>query len=103
MKFTKKTVIEINYGDLDELITDFLKSKGFSEKNFDKYGYECVAENEWGNDQSHSFTVSGEIGSYTQKKIDEKDYGSLSTYDLLDWICAEKGIDPGEYLVDVCW
>lgn len=102
----KKTVIEINYNDLDKAITEFLKSKGYSRKNFDKYGYECVAENEWGNYQAHTFT----IGKYDWAIPDEDDRNNmlkgehvLSTDEILEWMCAEKLIEPGEYLVEVFW
>lgn len=95
----KKTIIEINYNDLDTAITSFLKEKGYSEKNFNKYGYECIAENEWCNYQSHSFDVAPNMP--TPEELE--DLGSLSTGELLDFMCAEGKIEAGEYLVEISW
>lgn len=92
---TKKTVVEIEVYDLDKEITEFLKSKGYQEKNFVKYGYESVAENEWCNYQHHTFTVEPEPHSLGE--------GDLSTGEILDWMCAEGQIEAGKYLVSVFW
>lgn len=101
LKGTKKSVNEISVRDLDDAITEFLKSKNYSEKNFDEYGYEAIAENEWSNYQQHSFTVapiSTDIKSFNYIG------GRLpSTDEMLDWMCAEGQIEAGEYLVDCSW
>lgn len=103
MKTVTKTIIEVNYNDLDEAITKFLKSKGFSDKNFDQCGYESAVENEWSNDQSHSFAVDGKIYSYQQEQVDRKKWGKLSTRTLLNLMFNEGLIESGEYIVDVSW
>ena len=92
---TRSVVISISARELDEAITEFLKLKGFSDKNFDKYGYECIAENKWGNDQEHSFDVEPKV---TCKELDD-----LSTLDILNLMCSEGYIEAGEYLVDCSW
>jgi len=99
MNFTTKTINKLDYNDLDKEITAFLKSKNYSEKNFDKYDYECVAENEWGNYQSHSFDVEPEDPDQDEKQ----DIKGLGTGEILNWMCFDKIIPPGEYLVDVFW
>ena len=93
---TRKVVNEVALNKLDRAITTFLKSKNYSEKNFDKYGYESVAENEWSNDQSHTFYVTPEV------PIDN-DIGRMSTRTILNWMCAENLMEQGDYLVDVSW
>lgn len=96
---TQKTVIKVDYHDLDTAITSFLKEKGYSEKNFNKHGYECVAENEWCNYQSHCFTVAPNMP--TPEELE--DLGGLGTGELLDYMCAEGKIEAGEYLIEVFW
>lgn len=96
---TKTSVTKIDYYDLDECITSFLKEKGYSEKNFNKYGYQCIAENEWCNYQSHSFTVKPKMPT----SADLEDLGGLSTGELLDYMCAEGNVEAGEYLVEIFW
>jgi len=95
----EKTVIEVDVREVDTAITDFLRSKNYSDKNlyFHKYGYECIAENEWSNYQSHAFTVTPETPE------DPADIEGLSTGEILNWMCAEGLIKQGEYLVDVFW
>lgn len=99
MKIKQKTVKEICYSDLDLSITEFLKSKGYSDKNFDKYGYECIAENEWGNYQSHSFDVEPELPD----EEDQRDVTWLGTGGILNWMCFDGILEKGEYLINVCW
>ncbi len=96
---TRKVVIEVDYNDLDEAVTTFLKLKNFSDRNFDKHGYECIAVNEWSNYQSHTFTVSPNIPDDDEKN----DIGGMGTGEILDWMCAENLVEAGEYLVNVCW
>ncbi len=99
---TKRVVLEVDYNDLDEAITTFLKSKSFTNNNFEKYGYESVAENEWTNDCQHSFGVSARLpDESTLKRLNEN--REPSTGALLDWMCADGLIEPGEYLVTVSW
>ena len=102
LEVTKNVVFEVDYVDLDEAITTFLRSKSFTNKNFDKHGYECVAENEWCNDQSHTFNVSAALpDKYELEKLanNQEPY----TCAILDWMCADGLIEAGEYLVNVSW
>ena len=95
LKGTRKVLIEIDVFDLDDAITKFIKSKYYSDKNFDRHGYESIAENEWCNDESHTFTVQPEVST---KELDD-----MSTRDLLNVMCAEGLVEPGEYLVEISW
>lgn len=96
MKTNTKTVREVDYNDLDEAITEFLKSKGVN-KN-----YECVAYEEWGNYESHSFDVDGDIDEADKTQIL---HGNLhyQTQNILNWMAEENVIENGEYLVSVYW
>lgn len=103
MKTTTKTVIEVDYNELDGEVTRFLRSKNIE---VGEYGYECTAEEEWGNDSSHELNVDGKLDDFFEK-YDKPDIlkGKLS-YKLsaiLNWMAAEKVIEPGKYLVNVCW
>jgi hypothetical protein len=95
----RQVVIQVDYNDLDEAITTFLKSKGFADKMFIKHGYECIAENEWSNYQSHNFDV------YSEMPDDEElnDIKGLGTGELLCWMCAEGRVEAGNYSVNIFW
>lgn len=99
LEYTVKTIKEIDYYDLDNIITEFLKSKKYSDKNFDKNGYECIAENEWSNYQSHSFDIEPELPD----EEDQKNIRYLGTGEILNWMCFDGIIEPGEYLVNISW
>ena len=100
MKVTKRVVFEVNHNDLDKAITEFLKSKGIKCEY-----YECVAYEEWCNDQSHSFNVTGKESEYefNLEDIRNREFSYGTTRSILNWMCAEKVIEPGEYLIDVSW
>jgi hypothetical protein len=102
LSVTKKVVFEVDYNDVDKAITDFLKSKGFHGTNFDKFGYELVAVNEWCNDEEHSINVTMELpkGIYAQRVADGK---IPDTRTILNWMCADGLIESGEYLISVSW
>lgn len=96
MNVIKKVVFEVDYNDLDDAISDFLVEKGL------KGNYECVVCEEWGNDESHSFTVTPRIRESNKKDIVARNL-NYQTAILLDWMCAEGKIEPGEYLVNISW
>ena len=99
IKTTTKTVNECEVRDVDNAITLFSKEKDYKEKNFLKWDYECIAENEWSNYQQHSFTVEPEMPD-TDKLNDIK---GLGTGEILNWMCAEGKLPAGEYLVNCSW
>jgi hypothetical protein len=93
LKYTEKIIREVNYHDLDEFISEIFGIE-----------YECVIYEEWGNYQSHSYTVEGRLlDGYTAKELG---YGSIPKYSLgqlLDHACHLEYIEPGEYIIDVFW
>ena len=100
MNVTKVTYYEVDYNELDSSITEFLKSK---EIPLPRDGYECVCENEWGNDEQHSVTVISKVPS--KHDMSSLIRGELAWHQetILNWMCAEGLIDPGEYLISVSW
>jgi len=93
LKYEERTVREVNYHDLDDFISEAFGIK-----------YECVAYEEWGNYQSHSFTVEREIIS--KHFSEELALGIIPKYStalFLNEACNLGLIEPGEYLVEVSW
>lgn len=95
----RKVYIEVDVSDLDDAITKFLRSKNYSEKNFNKFGYESVAVNCWCNNQSHNFNVEPIMPS----AADLEDIDMLCTYEILNWMCFENEIEAADYLVRCSW
>jgi hypothetical protein len=95
----RKVLIEVDYNDLDEAINIFLKSKGVDKE------FEFVCDHELSNDVSKTFNVSNKTGSFTEKQESDIISGRFGWRggDILDWMCREGLIEPGEYLVDVSW
>lgn len=100
MKFgTKKVFIKVSYSDVEAM----------AEKVYglDREKYSFVAVQECGNDEEHSFKVDGQITKYDEanamlirKGLDVPLY---SNNILLNCLCADGFIEPGQYLVKVCW
>jgi|ERR1035437_137067 hypothetical protein len=100
MKTKTKTVIEVDYHDLNEEIAKFLKSKDLP---IGADGFECVVEEEWGNDSDHAFTLEKEQpDEYDMVKMKKGNY-QYKVGSILNWMCAEGVLAAGEYLVTVCW
>jgi hypothetical protein len=95
-----KVVTEMDYDEFDELVM----------KSYPGTISECVADNEWSNDESHSF------------KIDPKDKIKWSEYDEREWQEFLSGKAPmwraymlfehlvydgylldGEYIINISW
>jgi hypothetical protein len=106
LKGTKKTIISVDYDHVDDAITKFLiekdaltesmrseKEKGRSPR------YECIPENEWGNDQEQEI----EVRPKDLDADDKLDMFCVSTGDILDWMCFEGRVEAGTYLVSICW
>lgn len=96
------TFTEIEYHELDEKITKFLNEKGVKWRFPDQPSFECVAEEEWRNDESHSMTVDGKICANEKKEILSGEY-SWQTNTILNWMAAEGEIPKGEYRINICW
>lgn len=96
LKSVTKTVINVNYSDLNKFITEV-------------YGkdFEFAVDVESSNDVSHSYTVKKEeLTEWNRKHIDNfiatGRYGYITRSLLIDM--ANKGlIEEGDYIVDVSW
>lgn len=101
LKYREKLVLQVDYNDLNEFIT---QAYGLTQP------YEVVAEEEWGNDQSHTLLVEkreldeDELEDIvTMEATKGKRIPSYTTSTLLDDLCNKGLIEPGEYLVRVTW
>lgn len=108
MKVTEKTILEVDYKDLDDAITEFLdaeffKARGHNYTILKGRRYESVAENDWINDSSYGFSVTGELTKLERQIIESCAFDGLNTASILNWMCNLSFIKPGEYLVNVCW
>lgn len=97
LKSRKKTVIEVEYGDLERFVKETYKQKEYS----------FVAAQECGNDSSHSFSIEKELlDEYDQKKLDAftktGKYGFINHTVLQDLVNRDL-IEPGNYVIRVSW
>jgi hypothetical protein len=69
--------------------------------------YSFVAVEECGNDTCHEFFVTGRVVDYQAAAVERfrsgEGYGALSNYDIFDVLCQDGFLDPGTYIVEVCW
>lgn len=96
LKTTTRTVIEVDEYDLNKFISD-------------EYGhdFECVADQEWDNDQSHLIEIEKTpLDSVAEQKVTKfRETGrySWSLYALLQDLCNCDKLSPGSYLITVRW
>ena len=106
-KATFKPIVEIDYSDLDQIITEHFTGKSPPyvypyEQGFDPHDIVCL--NEWGNDEQHSFDVKSEpadadvIADAKQCKWPE-----FYTGELLNQLCHDGIIPECELIVNICW
>lgn len=98
LKCEKETIISVEYDDLEdyvEKVYPFLK------------GYQFAVVQECGNDTQHRFVIDGKID-----KQDAEDWEKIKVNKvlknyrnrlLLDMLCHDGLIEPGTYLIAVCW
>lgn len=92
MKLEERTVFVVDYNELDRAISEEFKIK-----------YECVAYEEWGNYQSHEFSVKAEpMNKYDLRDLQKNDL-HWKTSTLLNEMCHRGKIKPGHYLIKVFW
>ena len=100
-----KAICEINYNDLDELITEFFTGMTIPNPEWSEKAYESVAYEEWGNDEQHSYTVK------SAQKIDEEliqnakngKWQHFCLSDYLDYMCDAGVIPECELIIEVSW
>ncbi len=94
----KKTVTEIDYYEFEQLV----------KKTYGITNYSFPAVEECGNDSSHSFAPEKiePLEDYDQEQIDELIAGKMPLYanHVIFQDFVNKGVlEPGEYIVEVCW
>ncbi len=92
-----KVFTEIDYHELDALINKF-------------YGitsYNCVAVEEWNNDEDHSFSFEKEsLDEYQEKEIEEIKASKLPMYSVstvMQDLVNNDILPEGNYLISICW
>jgi hypothetical protein len=90
-------LIEISWDDINEIVRTYY---GHGE-------FEMVVNGEWGNDSSHQFDVEPVVDNYAKKDAEKFRRGDkprdLSNGDVLNILCEDGWLEPGQYLVEVCW
>jgi hypothetical protein len=89
----QKSYIEVDYKELEKFVHEVYPQ--FSEYSF-------VANEECGNDSQHSFRVDGKISEYDKQMFENAKWGPAN-YILLNKLCEDGHISPGEYLIKVSW
>lgn len=94
-KFLKETIFSIDYSDLNKIISS----------EYDCPNYEVALEQP--NDSAMTFYVEAEVAEYDEEDlqifIETKKQKYNITGLLLDDLCRKGKIDPGKYLVNICW
>lgn len=92
----KKTVVEVDYDELESLIECV-------------YGreVELVVSEEWGNYEAHTFSADGKLDKYEEAallKFQEEGYASFGiTRVLLNDLVRKGEIEASEYVVSIFW
>ncbi len=98
------TLTMIDWHVIDELVYDFY---GHSDDKFKLPHFEMVGNGSWCNDSSHQFNVEPKVDSYAKKdaekfRKDGKPRG-LCNAEVMNILCEDGWLEPGNYLVEVCW
>lgn len=96
LKYKKETFFTVNYSDFEELVKKL-------------YGieYRFAAFEECSNDTVHAFyRVNGNLSYYELEDLEDFKSGEKQSFMasiLLADLCKQGYIEPGNYLIDVCW
>lgn len=93
----REVYITMDYYELEELV----------KKTYEIKNYSFIATEECGNDSTHSFNVERKsLRDFEQEYIDEMKSGNpitCSNYAILNDLCNKEVLEPGNYLIEVCW
>lgn len=101
----KKTVIEVDYNDVDRAIDKYFGIGYGTEYP----GYESVAVEEWNNYQDKEIQIDGILDKYDQEKLDyflaNKDKANKhpGVRIMLNYLASIGEIEKGDYLISVFW
>ncbi len=98
LKTEQKITFHVDYYDLEEFINHHYSPS---------IDFCFPADVESANDTSHTFelTFGDELSEWDLKKIEKfkQGKGSYVTATLLQDLCNRGLIDPGSYVINVCW
>lgn len=96
LKHTKKVIYEVEFRDLEKLITTFFGQ-----------AFEITADQEVGNDSSISMNhINGEKTNYSQNRVCDFVHTGAGSYllrDLMNALAAANEINKGDYVIRVSW
>lgn len=96
LKSVKEAVFTVEYSDFDDFVSH-------------EYGrqYNCCAMGEFNNDSCYKYFVEKDLSDpHIQEDLDaarEKGVFSVSIPTILTDLCNRNLIEPGTYLIEVCW
>lgn len=94
--FKQKTYYEVTYHDLED----------FARPIYNLINYEFAAVEECGNSSNFTYDIDGKIDSYLETGVQSIRNGSVPLYSnrlLLNLLCKDGHIPPGNYLISVFW
>ena len=98
--YKQKTVCIVNCHDLERFIDEEF-GVGFEDK------YELAPLEETNNYSWKEFKIDGNVSKPDVRKINEmiknKEYERYNTYIILNYLCMQGKLEPGDYFVDVSW
>jgi hypothetical protein len=93
---TLKKIYQVDYRELECFVSEVY---GITDYNF-------VAVEEGQNDSTYSFIVDGKTDEWDMGTVDEIRKGYIPMYSngvLLNILCADGHLKPGNYSITVCW
>lgn len=97
LKYKEQKFRIIGYHDWEKFVTKAYKLKR---------EYNVVTDEEWSNDSTHTITAEvEELDEFEQADIDEflskgKQY---AIHTIAKDLCNKGLLEPGEYMIEVCW
>lgn len=97
MKVSKEIVFCVDYRDFENTVLEIYRRT-----------YSFISDMECGNDTEHLFSnINGDIGPYDEEELikwkDNKIPAFYLADSLLNDMCRNGHIEPGNYLILVCW
>ena len=96
MKVKKVEFFVVDYGDFESFVKE-IYGKDFC----------FVSQEEANNDSEYEFDVDGDVDKWSGEQVEKFKAGDIGTYGLpralLNDMCKNGHIEPGAYLVKVCW
>jgi hypothetical protein len=102
----EKTVhFRIDYHVIDDIVHKYYGNGGSTNEYHP--AYEFVAVGECHNDTVYEFEVDGVLDSYAKEHAsrfqEDGNPGGLRNGVILNILCQDGWLEPGTYLVEVCW